>query len=159
MLGKWNIWHLMVYLGQSRRMCLTLSSVLQGAHTRGRLADRRLLCVGRVWPTFRRITTTSSWWTEQEKDLHRSVTDFTSHSLLPCVWSQYCCHFIRMCRWRAVLKSELKTPGTREPWVVASLAVASATSLPLIPTWPHIHASVILKSCLESVCEVVHSSK
>jgi hypothetical protein len=85
-LGKWNLWCLMVYLGQSTMMCLMLSSALQGAHTGGGLADRRWLCVRQVWPTLRQVTTTSSWRIEQQEDLHGCVADFTSRSLSPCVW-------------------------------------------------------------------------
>jgi hypothetical protein len=133
-----NLWHLMVYLRQSGRTSLTPGSALQVAQTGGGLADRRWLCVRRVCPTLRRVTTTSSRRMEQQEDLHGSVTDFTSRSLLPCVWYQSSCHFARMRRRRAVLQCKLRTPCIRKPWVVACLAPATAASIPLIPTWPGI---------------------
>lgn len=58
---------------------------------------------------------------------------------LPCVWSQYSCHFVKICWQRAVFKSKLRTSGTRVPWIVATQAVASATLLQLILTWPNTH--------------------
>jgi hypothetical protein len=156
--GKWSRSRCTVYLGQSAKMCRTLRCTLQGAHTGSGFPDRRWPRARREWPTRSRVTTTSSWWTRRLEDLHVCTTGFTSHSLLSCRQSQSLCHLAKTDWWRAVLKSMFVTPGTRVPWRVASLAAASAASLPVIPTWPGIQDEVMLKLHLKSEWQLMHSS-
>jgi hypothetical protein len=105
-------------------------------------------CVWRLWPTFRRVTTTLSRQMKRQEDLHGSTTGFTSCNLLPCVWSQSCCHLAKIHWWRAVLSP---TRGHQVPGCLL-LWCPWLWHPPLILAWPGIHAKVILKSCLESVC-------
>jgi hypothetical protein len=156
--GNSNLGRLTVHLGHSSRMCLTLRSPWKGEHS-GLVCRKEDDCVrnGCCQPPGGSPQPCPAGRSNRKPSMGVSLL---SHLAACChVWSQSCCHLAKMHRRRNVLKSKLRTPGTRKPSVVVSLAAASAASLPLIHTWTGIHASIILKSCLETVWEVERSSK
>jgi hypothetical protein len=154
MAGKTShAWH---YTLGSQTRCVWHWVAHYRLHTRGGFMARRwpMAVCEQVWPTHRQVTTTSSQQMDQQEDLHGGNTGSTSHNLLPWVWPQSRCQFAKIHWWKA----RLTTSGTRIPWIVASLAMASATSLPLMSTCPGIQAKINVKLHSESAWQAVHRS-
>lgn len=90
---------------------------------------------------------------------HESVTGFTPCSLLHFMWSQSCCHLVKMHWWRKVLRLNwgLKIPGNLEFWLPWQQHLPCCCHCYL--TWPGIHVSAIIKLQLDSMWQVVYNTK
>jgi hypothetical protein len=137
----------------SLNMCLTLSRTLQKAHTDGEL---NLWTVkGCVWAGCGQLSGKPPQPPHSRQSKRRPSWDVLlgSHLAACCPGSGsrlLLCGQDTMTDSSTTVK-KLSTPNTSTPGIVASLATASAVSLPQIPTWSAIHAKIILKFHLQRV--------
>jgi hypothetical protein len=147
-LGRLNIWCLMVYLGLSNKMCLTLSCILQEAHM-GRWDGRQKIAVCEMGVANPQAShhslvmvdkVTRSPWEYHWLHISQLLALCVVPVLLP---------FVQETLMEGSLK--VQTEDTRHQGALSCGVPSCGISLLLISTWPGNHAKFILQSHLQSV--------